>query len=99
VVLSGRPDRRAALLESAAMTKSASRHITALPGERTDPSAITAHPAHLPKEPPPPAPQPPATSLGYRIALLVWVAGFVLLALQLVSEPIQRLLHLVGLLR
>jgi hypothetical protein len=81
------------------MTKSASKHITSLPEQKADSRAIASLPDGLPEQFPVSSPSPASVPLGYRIALWVWVAGFVLLALQLISEPIQRLLQWVGLFR
>jgi hypothetical protein len=82
------------------MTKSASKHITAVPEERAGPVGITPQPGHPPKHAQtPPEVAAPAVPLGSRVAAWALVAGLGVLALQLLAEPLHWLLHRVGVFR
>ena len=78
------------------MAKSPDQRITPVREDKHHADGITPLPDHQAE--PPVDRKPVPVSFGSRLALLAIFAGIGLLVLQLLSEPLQALLHSIGLL-
>ena len=91
------------LTEATAMTRIISEHVTDLPSEKAGPHTITVRDETRGPAAPAPPPgdgngrQPPEPlHPGMRLALWVWVIGFGMLALQVVTETCYGLIRGIG---